>query len=86
VFILKAISEGDMSNSKQAVRKKKRPIISGIILLGIGLFLLTQTTNMLPPIEYSWPIFIIIVGLALILGSLLRRKDTSDSQSDQTVR
>ena len=85
-MILKASSEGDMSDSKQAIRKKKRPIISGIILLGIGLFLLTQTTNMLPPIEYSWPIFIIIVGLALILGSLFKRKDTSNSQPDQNVR
>ena len=75
-----------MSDSKQAVRKKKRPIISGIILLGIGLFLLTQTTSLLPPIEYSWPIFIIIVGLALILGSLFKSKDTSDSQPDQNVR
>ena len=75
-----------MNDSKREVRKKKRPIISGIVFLGIGLFLLTQTTNLLPPIEHSWPIFIIIVGLALILGSLFKRKDSSDSQTDQNIR
>ena len=85
-MILKASSEGDMSDTKQRVRKKKRPIVSGIILLGIGLFLLSQTTNLLPPLEHSWPIFIIIVGLALILGSLFRSKDSSNSQPDQNIR
>jgi len=75
-----------MSDTKKKARKEKRPIISGIIYLGIGLFLLTQTTNLLPPIEHSWPIFIIIVGLALILGSLFKRKDNSDSQPDQNIR
>jgi hypothetical protein len=85
-LILIASSEGDMSDTKKKVRKEKRPIVSGIIFLGIGLFLLSQTTNLLPSIEHSWPIFIIIVGLALILGSLFRRKDSSDSQTDQNIR
>lgn len=75
-----------MSETRKKVRKEKRPIVSGIIFLGIGLFLLTQTTNLLPSIEQSWPIFIIIVGLALILGSLFKRKDNPDSQPDQNIR
>ena len=74
-----------MSDVKYKQRRKKRPIISGIILLGVGLFLLTQTTDLLPPIEYSWPVFIIIVGLALIFGAFFRRKDSSDSRIHQNI-
>lgn len=74
-----------MSMTETQKRAKKRPIISGFIWLGIGLFLLTQTTDILPEIEYSWPVFVIIVGLALILGSFFKSRKQSDSRLDQNV-
>jgi len=63
-----------MSATQHDKGKQKRPIVSGFILLGIGLFFLFLTEGILPPIEYSWPVIIIIAGLALILGTVFRKK------------
>jgi hypothetical protein len=51
--------------------KQGRPIVSGFIYLGLGLFLLLVGTRSL---EDTWPILIIIVGIALIVGAMFKGK------------
>lgn len=63
--------------------KKRRPIISGIIYLCLGLFLLGQSSDLVPSFERSWPIFIIIVGIAWIAGALLKRDEPDQPYPDQ---
>lgn len=56
-------------------------IIGGVIVLGVGLYFLAMNMDMIPGPGDSWPIFLIIVGLALVIGNLFRRK-SNDSGPD----
>jgi hypothetical protein len=56
---------------KQKARKTRRPVVSGFILILIGLFLWFAQLNIL---EETWPVFIILLGAALIFGSFFSRK------------
>jgi len=49
-------------------------IIGGSILIGVGLLFFLVNLDILPGFHKSWPVFIIIVGLSLLLGSLGKRK------------
>lgn len=57
--------------SKKPKTQKRRPIVSGFIYLGIGIFLLLADMQSL---EYTWPAVIIIVGVALIIGAMFKSK------------
>ena len=52
---------------------KKRPIVSGIILLGIGLLMLLSVQGILT-VEQGWPLIIIVVGLAIVVAAMTRDK------------
>ena len=56
-------------------KEKRRPIVSGMILLGLGLFL--QFADM-AVLAYTWPVFIIIVGAALIFGAMFRKNSPTN--------
>lgn len=47
--------------------------VGGVIILGIGLYFLAVQMDYLPPVGRSWPIFLVIVGVALIVGSFFRK-------------
>ena len=53
-------------------------LVSGFIILGVGLYLLGVNTDVIPGPGESWPIFPIIVGAALIVGNLLKKKPSND--------
>ncbi len=74
-----------MSATQPHKQEQKRPIVSGFILLGIGLFLLLLTMDILPPLRYSWPMFIIIAGLALILGAIFKKQKTTGNEFHQDL-
>ncbi len=44
-------------------------LIGGLIVFGIGVFFLLAQLDIIPDLGDMWPIFPIIVGLALIVGS-----------------
>jgi hypothetical protein len=56
----------------QAVHQR-RPLVSGIIWLGLGIFLLLLVNEWIPDIEFSWPIILIVIGAALTIRGLVRR-------------
>lgn len=66
-------------------REKRRPLISGFILIGLGCLLLLGMYDIIP-VEDSWPLLIILAGFALIIGAVTRRqpKTHSTDSSDQT--
>jgi len=45
-------------------------ILSGSIVLGVGMIFLLRNLGIIPQIDVMWPLFPIIVGLALIVGGL----------------
>ncbi|RKX20002.1 MAG: hypothetical protein DRP51_06440, partial [Candidatus Zixiibacteriota bacterium] len=48
--------------------------VGGSIVLGVGILFLLVNMDILPPLDETWPLFIIIVGLALIIGGFARKK------------
>jgi hypothetical protein len=52
-------------------------VVSGIIILGIGLYFLGVNWEYLPPVGESWPFFLVIVGAALIAGNLFKRRSSA---------
>jgi hypothetical protein len=53
-------------------------ITGGLIVLGVGLLFLARNLGWIPGFGTIWPIFPIIVGIALILGGL--RNQRADRQ------
>lgn len=70
------------NKSKEKRRKEKRPpIVSGVIWLGIGLFMLAGQRNLIGDIETDqlWPLIIILVGVAVIVGAMRRNRSAKES-------
>jgi len=65
--------------SKHQKREKKSTVVSGLIFLGSGLYLMGIILDVLPRIEQSWPVFFIIVGLAIIGGAMFKNRDSQES-------
>ncbi len=57
-----------------ANEKKSYPhnLTGGLIVLGIGLFFLLVNLDILPPVHKSWPLILIVVGVALIISKIRR--------------
>jgi hypothetical protein len=62
--------------------EKRRPLVSGIILLCLGLWLLWLDTDWMPPLEDAWPLILVIIGLAIMVSAFLR-KPRGTSQQNQ---
>ena len=43
------------------------PLIAGLLLVFIGLYFLLERFNLVPPFQSSWPVLLVIVGLALVV-------------------
>lgn len=58
-------------------------MVGGIIVLGIGLYFLAWNMDMIPHPGESWPVFLIIVGIALVIGNLFKKRSDSDPNPPQ---
>ncbi|HEX9751713.1 MAG TPA: DUF5668 domain-containing protein [candidate division Zixibacteria bacterium] len=57
-------------------------LTGGIIMVGTGLVFLLSNWGLLPGMRHSWPLILIIVGVALLAGAYrdnLRRPTSLDS-------
>jgi len=54
-------------------------MIGGLIVLGVGLLFLLRNLNLIPDFDIVWPIFPIIVGLALIIAALAKGRKPAQS-------
>jgi hypothetical protein len=50
--------------------EKKGSLSIGIILTGLGLVFLLANFNIIPRMSRSWPLILIIVGAALVVGAI----------------
>lgn len=53
--------------------EKRRPLISGIVFLGLGLWMLWMDADWMPPIHQSWPVILVIIGLAIMVSAFFRK-------------
>lgn len=66
-----------MTNSSRDNQESK--VTSGVIVLGIGLYFLGINMDILPPVGESWPLFLVIVGLALIIKNFKGKRSNNDT-------
>lgn len=71
--------------TKYKKREKKSTMVSGLIYLGIGLYFLGVSVDLIPWFDRSWPVFFIIVGMAVIGSSFSRRNRQTTNEDPPTV-
>jgi len=75
-----------MSEISDSGRKcRHRPLSGGIILTGIGLVFLLSNFHIIPHIGRSWPLILIVIGIALLAGALGHRRDSNSSPTPPPV-
>ena len=57
---------------------------AGFILIGIGILFLLTNWGIIPSLHKTWPLFLIIVGLAFLLGFGEKEKSSKDTPPSQT--
>ena len=64
-----------MANGSDKKKKSKGngSMTAGFIMIGIGLVFLLSNMGVIPDIDETWPLFLIIVGAALLIGALRAR-------------
>jgi len=55
-------------------------LVGGIIVAGIGLVFLLSNLDVIPRIGKTWPLILVVVGFALLIGAV-RGRGQSDSGS-----
>jgi hypothetical protein len=69
-----------MDNEKKKQNDRSGPMIGGSIMIGIGTLFLLINLDILPHMGDSWPIIIIVVGIALIIGGFMKKKRTDETK------
>jgi hypothetical protein len=59
--------------NEKHVGGQRRPLVSGVVLLGLGVYFMLMAYELVPGIDDSWPIILIIIGAALMIRGLIRR-------------
>lgn len=54
-------------------------MVSGLIVMGIGVLFLAEQMGWLPGMHRTWPLILIVVGLALIAGALFKKPPTGSN-------
>ena len=54
-------------------------LTGGVIVLGTGVVFLLINMDILPPMHDSWPVFPIIVGVALIVSAFWGKRESEES-------
>jgi hypothetical protein len=75
-----------MSEVNDSGRKcRHSPLTGGIILTGIGLVFLLSNFRIIPHIGRSWPLILIVIGVALLAGALGHRRDSNSAPTPPPV-
>ena len=69
-----------MDEEKKKQDDRSGLLIGGSILIGIGLLFLLINLDVLPHMGDSWPIIIIVIGIALIIGGFAKKKRSDETK------
>jgi len=69
-----------MNDKKKKQNDRSGPMIGGSIMIGIGLIFLLINLDILPNMGDSWPIIIIVIGIALIIGGFVKKKRSDETE------
>jgi carbon starvation protein CstA len=69
---------GGIMNGQDEKKKKddaNSKLIGGLIVTGVGIVFLLSNMGYLPDMDELWPAFLIVVGLALIIGAFVKKNN-----------
>ena len=58
-------------------------VIGGIIVLGIGVFFLLSNLDIIPDVGKMWPLILVVVGIALLIGAVIKREPKKSDKSSE---
>lgn len=64
-----------MSDNSGTHKKDHGRYTGGFILIGLGLIFLLSNLNLIPGLHRTWPLFLIVIGAALVFGALRKRNE-----------
>ncbi|MFH1699470.1 MAG: DUF5668 domain-containing protein [Candidatus Zixiibacteriota bacterium] len=70
-----------MNQSKSKDEGRQGYFIGGFILIGIGGLFLMVNMGWLPYLTDSWPLILIIVGVALLIGGFTKSRKKGDEST-----
>ncbi|MFQ6032398.1 MAG: LiaI-LiaF-like domain-containing protein [Candidatus Zixiibacteriota bacterium] len=56
-------------------------VIGGIIVLGIGIVFLLSNLNIIPHIGRMWPLILVVVGIALLMGAIVKKEPKKEDRT-----
>jgi hypothetical protein len=56
-------------------------VMGGIIVLGIGVLFLLSNLDIIPDIGKMWPLILVVVGIALLIGAVIKREPKKANKS-----
>jgi uncharacterized membrane protein HdeD (DUF308 family) len=59
-------------------------VIGGIIVLGIGIVFLLGNLCIIPHIGTMWPLILVVVGIALLIGALVKKDAKKEDKTSGT--
>ena len=57
-------------------------VIGGLIVLGIGLVFLLGNLGVIPFIDKTWPLILVVIGVALLVGAAVKKGPEHENKSD----
>lgn len=68
-------------NERMEAESRSGKLIGGCIVTGVGILFLLINYDILPPMEDTWPFFMIIVGISLIIGAFVKKKKKEENSN-----
>jgi hypothetical protein len=59
-------------------------VIGGIIVLGVGVLFLLSNLDIIPDIGKMWPLILVVVGIALLIGAVIKREPKKADKSPES--
>jgi len=55
-------------------------VIGGLIVLGLGVVFLLANLEIIPDFGTMWPLMLVVVGIALLIGAVLKREKKEEAE------
>ena len=68
-------------NKKEEKEDRHGMVIGGIIVLGIGIVFLLGNLRIIPHIGEMWPLILVVVGVALLIGALVKKEPKKEDKT-----
>ncbi|MCK4428226.1 MAG: hypothetical protein KAW16_07080 [candidate division Zixibacteria bacterium] len=59
-------------------------VIGGIIVLGIGIVFLLSNLRIIPHIGEMWPLILVVVGVALLIGAIVKKEPKKEDKASES--